>query len=136
MNTHNDIEEVDDSKGNWFIVFLGALFYSYQFILRVSPSMMTDELIHAFNIDATYLIGADGARSMVRKQLGYSLLGEYGEERHFFGGRMYAVYLRCPEFYEVVGKQPAWMNWTQFRHVPSRGDIIIFPNKYGFFICW
>ena len=25
---------------------------------------------------------------------------------------MYAVYLRCPKFFEVVGKQPAWMNWT------------------------
>ena len=64
------------------------------------------------NIDANYLIGADGARSMVRKQLGYTLQGEYGKERHFLGGRMYAVYLRCPEFYEVVEKQPAWMNWT------------------------
>ena len=29
---------------------------------------------------------------------------------------------------ELQYGEPAWMNWTQFRHVPSRGDIIIFPN--------
>tara|TARA_B100001769_G_scaffold273257_1_gene269089 strand:- start:680 stop:1471 length:792 start_codon:yes stop_codon:yes gene_type:complete len=29
---------------------------------------------------------------------------------------------------ELQYGEPSWMNWTQFRHVPSRGDIIIFPN--------
>jgi len=29
---------------------------------------------------------------------------------------------------ELQYGEPAWLNWTQFRHVPSRGDIIIFPN--------
>lgn len=29
---------------------------------------------------------------------------------------------------ELQYGEPAWFNWTQFRHVPSRGDIIIFPN--------
>lgn len=63
-------------------------------------------------IQARYLIGADGARSFVRRTLGISYDGEYGKQRHFFGGQMYAVYLRCPDFYERTGKQPAWMNWV------------------------
>lgn len=29
---------------------------------------------------------------------------------------------------ELQYGEPAWLNWTQFRHVPQRGDIIIFPN--------
>lgn len=29
---------------------------------------------------------------------------------------------------ELQYGEPNWMNWTQFRHVPSRGDILIFPN--------
>jgi hypothetical protein len=32
--------------------------------------------------------------------------------RDFFGGRMYAVYLSAPGFYELVSRRPAWMNVT------------------------
>lgn len=28
------------------------------------------------------------------------------------GGRMYAVYLRCEDFYRVTKTKPAWMHWT------------------------
>ena len=50
-------------------------------------------------VQARYLIGGDGARSFVRRALGISYSGEYGKQRHFFGGQMYAIYLRCPNFY-------------------------------------
>jgi 2-polyprenyl-6-methoxyphenol hydroxylase-like FAD-dependent oxidoreductase len=63
-------------------------------------------------ISAQYLVGADGARSLVRRILGVSYMGEHGQQRDFFGGRMYAVYLRCPHFYEATKQEPAWMNWT------------------------
>lgn len=61
---------------------------------------------------ARYLIGADGARSFVRKQLGISWTGETGVIRDFFGGRMYAIYLRCPELYKRTPHPPAWMHVT------------------------
>ncbi len=32
--------------------------------------------------------------------------------RDFFGGRMFAIYLRAPEFYPAVPHPPAWMNVT------------------------
>lgn len=57
-----------------------------------------------------YLVGADGARSMVRQQLGIRYGGETGVVRDFVGGRMYAVYARIPEFYQAVPHRPAWMN--------------------------
>lgn len=63
-------------------------------------------------VTAAYLIGADGARSMVRGQLGIRYGGETGVQRDFMGGRMYAIYLRAPDFYAAAGKAPAWMNVT------------------------
>lgn len=66
----------------------------------------------ATHIRAKYLVGADGARSLVRKELGFSLEGEGSRQREFMGGRMYAIYLRCPSYYEAMPHAPAWMNVT------------------------
>lgn len=61
---------------------------------------------------AKYLVGADGARSFVRRSLGVNLSGESGVQREFMGGRMYAIYLACDDFYKVMPHKPAWMNVT------------------------
>jgi 2-polyprenyl-6-methoxyphenol hydroxylase-like FAD-dependent oxidoreductase len=63
-------------------------------------------------VSARYMVGADGARSFVRRQLGIGWTGETGVVRDFFGGRMHAVYLSAPQFYELVPHPPAWMNVT------------------------
>jgi len=63
-------------------------------------------------ITARYLVGADGARSDIRKRLEIVWTGETGVVRDFFGGRMYAIHLRSPAFYDVVPHPPAWMNVT------------------------
>lgn len=39
----------------WYIWLFGALFYSFEFLLQVSPGVMTDDLMHAFNIDGAAL---------------------------------------------------------------------------------
>jgi 2-polyprenyl-6-methoxyphenol hydroxylase-like FAD-dependent oxidoreductase len=61
-------------------------------------------------VRAKYLIGADGARSAVRQQLGIRYGGETGVVRDFAGGRMLAVYARIPDFYREIRHRPAWMN--------------------------
>ncbi|RIY41384.1 FAD-dependent oxidoreductase [Neopusillimonas maritima] len=61
-------------------------------------------------ITAAYLMGADGPRSPVREALGYRYTGETGVVRDFMGGRMYAIYVRSPDFYKTVPHAPAWMN--------------------------
>ncbi len=61
---------------------------------------------------AHYMVAADGARSPVRRQLGLKLVGEAGVQREFMGGRMYAIYLRCDDFYAAMPHKPAWMNVT------------------------
>ena len=65
-----------------------------------------------FTVQADFLVGADGARSLVRQSLGFQYLGEGGAVRDFMGGRMHAMYLRVPDFYSASGHAPAWMNVT------------------------
>ncbi|MEH3036438.1 MAG: FAD-dependent oxidoreductase [Sphingomonas adhaesiva] len=63
-------------------------------------------------IRARYLVGGDGARSLVRRELGIRLAGETGVTRDFMGGRMVAVHLRAPGFYDAVPHDRAWMYWA------------------------
>jgi len=61
---------------------------------------------------ARWLVGCDGARSLVRRRLGIELGGETGVQRDFMGGRMHAMYFRAPRLYEQIGRPPAWMYWA------------------------
>jgi len=60
-------------------------------------------------VRAHFLIGADGARSGVRHALGFAWSGATGIRRNYMGGKMFAVYLRAPTFYEVMPHARAWM---------------------------
>ncbi len=60
-------------------------------------------------VTAQFLVGADGARSFVRQQLKIDWGGESGTQREFMGGKMFAVYLRAPEFQSVLPHPKAWM---------------------------
>lgn len=44
----------------WIVVACGALFYMYQFLIRVSPNIMNDELMFTLSIDAASLGGIIG----------------------------------------------------------------------------
>lgn len=44
-----------DSPKAWMMWSIGALFYFFQFILRVSPNVMTEELMSSFAVDACAL---------------------------------------------------------------------------------
>jgi 2-polyprenyl-6-methoxyphenol hydroxylase-like FAD-dependent oxidoreductase len=61
------------------------------------------------NVKADYMVGADGARSMVRHQLGITWGGATGFKRKFMGGKMLAVYLKAPDFYARNPNDRAWM---------------------------
>lgn len=60
-------------------------------------------------VQAAYLMGADGARSFVRGQLGIAWGGATGFKRNFMGGKMLAVYLKAPDFYARNPNDRAWM---------------------------
>jgi 2-polyprenyl-6-methoxyphenol hydroxylase-like FAD-dependent oxidoreductase len=60
-------------------------------------------------VRAAYLVGADGARSRVRHQLGIAWGGATGFKRKFMGGKMLAVYLKAPDFYARNPNDRSWM---------------------------
>lgn len=60
-------------------------------------------------VKAKFLIGADGARSFVRQRLGIEWGGVSGIQREFMGGKMFAIYLRAPQFLSVLRHPKAWM---------------------------
>ena len=61
---------------------------------------------------AAFAVGADGARSLARKTLGYGYIGESAAVRDFMGGRMFAIYFRTPKLYDLIPHARAWMYWT------------------------
>jgi 2-polyprenyl-6-methoxyphenol hydroxylase-like FAD-dependent oxidoreductase len=65
-----------------------------------------------FRLRGRYLVGADGPRSMVRKQLGISYTGDGGARRDFMGGQMHAIHVRAPGLYDFLGRKKAWMYWA------------------------
>lgn len=63
----------------------------------------------ALRVQARYLVGVDGARSLVRHKLGIAWGGATGFRREFMGGKMFAVYARMPDFYSAMPHDRAWM---------------------------
>jgi 2-polyprenyl-6-methoxyphenol hydroxylase-like FAD-dependent oxidoreductase len=60
-------------------------------------------------VRARFLIGADGARSSVRRALGIEWSGVSGIQREFMGGKMFAIYLRSTQLQAVIPHPKAWM---------------------------
>jgi 2-polyprenyl-6-methoxyphenol hydroxylase-like FAD-dependent oxidoreductase len=75
----------------------------------VSATVRPTEGGAAQAVRAQFLVGADGARSSVRHQLGIEWSGVTGVLREFMGGKMFAVYLRAPGFLSALRHPKAWM---------------------------
>jgi 2-polyprenyl-6-methoxyphenol hydroxylase-like FAD-dependent oxidoreductase len=61
---------------------------------------------------ASYAVGCDGARSLVRQTMGVNFEGVGGEDREFFGGQMLSIYLRSRTLYDALGSRRAWLYWA------------------------
>lgn len=76
---------------------------------RVNATVRPTEGGPAQHVVAKFLVGADGARSFVRRELGFEWGGVTGIQREFMGGKMFAIYLRSPAFLSVLRHPKAWM---------------------------
>ncbi len=63
-------------------------------------------------LQATYAVGCDGPRSMVRQAMGVRYAGEGGARRDFFGGQMVSIYFRAAGLAAAIGKPAAWQYWA------------------------
>jgi 2-polyprenyl-6-methoxyphenol hydroxylase-like FAD-dependent oxidoreductase len=79
---------------------------------------------------AQFLVGCDGPRSTVRRQLDIHYDGAAQEERPFMAGRQLTTYLRAPAVYEVVKHKRAWQYWSM-NHA-QRGTMVTIDGKGEF----
>ena len=86
----------------------------------------------ARTVEAGYLVGADGARSKVRDDVGAQMIGTYGLSRN------YNIIFRAPGLAEAHHLGPAVMYWQLNPEVPSligpmdKGDLWFFmPSAIG-----
>src|SRR5262245_21944626 len=64
-------------------------------------------------IKARYLLGIDGAASLVRRLLGFAMIGDDGTtHRAFMGGTMLSFYIRSPTLIAASGRTPTHMTWV------------------------
>ena len=83
---------------------------------------------------ARYLVGCDGPRSMVRKQLGISYAGESGKKRDFMGGQMHAIHVRAPNIYAFLGARGARRAWMYWAFNPERRAFMAAINGVDEFV--
>ena len=81
-------------------------------------------------LQARYVIGCDGPRSLVRKTCGIRYSGQSEEERDFFGGQMLSLFFKSHTLYDVLGKQKAWMYWAM--NAVQRGLMISIDGSEKF----
>lgn len=87
----------DQGKKGWLIVFIGGLFYMYQFVLRVSPNIMHNELLELFAIDAGTLGTIIGAYywAYTLMQIPMGMTMDRAGPRYFLGGAAFLCALSC-----------------------------------------
>ena len=96
--------------------------------VTVEATCLADSETRRFVVD--YLVGADGARSTVRKQLGFSFRGEAGVVRDYMGGRMLSIWFRAPELYRLIPFLRAWQYWAVNR--TQRGLVVAIDGREEF----
>nr|WP_181726096.1 FAD-dependent monooxygenase [Polaromonas sp.]QJS06427.1 2-polyprenyl-6-methoxyphenol hydroxylase [Polaromonas sp.] len=86
-----------------------------------------------FALNARYVVGCDGPRSLVRKTCGIRYSGQSEEARDFFGGQMLSVYFTSRTLYQVLGKEKAWQYWAV--NAVQRGLLIAIDGIDQFLFC-
>lgn len=82
-------------------------------------------------ISCKYIFAADGAQSVVRKQLGIRYAGSDVTERDFMGGQMLSIYIDMPAFYTELKIDKAWMYWIFNR---NRRGLLATVDGFGKFV--
>lgn len=82
-------------------------------------------------LGARYVVGCEGARSLVRAKLGVRYEGVADEAREFLGGKMLATYFDAPAFYDIVRAPLSWQYWATNR---ERRTVLSAIDGEGLFV--
>lgn len=93
---------------------------------------VTPDTGEPWRLHATYAVGCDGPRSLVRKSLGIAYSGQSKEDREFFGGQMLSIYFRSRDLYAVLDKPEAWQYWAV--NPTHRGLLVAIDGRDTFLL--
>jgi 2-polyprenyl-6-methoxyphenol hydroxylase-like FAD-dependent oxidoreductase len=96
--------------------------------VAIEATRLADDTTQRFTCD--YLVGGDGARSAIRKQLGFHFRGEAGVARDYMGGRMLSIWFRAPDLYKLIPFPRAWQYWAVNR--TQRGLVVAIDGREEF----
>jgi 2-polyprenyl-6-methoxyphenol hydroxylase-like FAD-dependent oxidoreductase len=76
-------------------------------------------------VQALYLVGSDGGRGIVRRQLGVKYSGGSVSDRPgYLNGPMVSTYVRVPDFFKRIPHKRCWQYWTVNRDIRSNTMIV------------
>jgi 2-polyprenyl-6-methoxyphenol hydroxylase-like FAD-dependent oxidoreductase len=81
-------------------------------------------------VAAAFLVGCDGPRSTIRKQLDIHYDGEAAVDRPYMSGKQLTTYLRAPAVYDLVKFKRAWQYWSM--NPARRGTMVTIDGKGEF----
>ena len=85
-------------------------------------------------VQARFVVGCDGPRSVVRKAMGVQYEGASQEQRDFFGGQMLSIHFRSADLYRALAHgplaTPAWQSWIV--NPQMRGILVAINGKDEF----
>ena len=82
-------------------------------------------------LQARYVVGCDGPRSLLRQSMGIVYSGQGSERREFFGGQMVSIYFRSPDIYGALNKPKAWQYWAVY---PRQRGLLVAVNGIDSFV--
>ena len=76
-------------------------------------------------VQALYIVGCDGARGIVRRQLGVKYGGDSVSDRPgYLNGPMVSSYVRAPDFFKRIPHKNCWQYWTVNRDIRSNTMVV------------
>jgi 2-polyprenyl-6-methoxyphenol hydroxylase-like FAD-dependent oxidoreductase len=82
------------------------------------------------SVRCNYLVGCDGSRSIVRRQLGYHFSGRTSSGGDFYDGDMISAYFSAPGVYDALAMPIGWKYYTINNDI--RTDCITLDGKGEF----
>ena len=82
------------------------------------------------SVSCAYLVGCDGANSIVRRSLGVEYSGESRADVDFMMGRMLAIYYNAPGLYDVMPYAEPWQQ--QSMNLGGRASIVALNGRGDF----
>lgn len=76
----------------------------------------------ALRAHGRYVVGCDGARSLVRNAMQTVYAGQGAEQRAFFGGQMASIYIKSAALAALLPAEKAWQYW--FVNGQRRGVMV------------